>query len=119
MKPRGLVAALLVVAFVLGGIEGALGFSLYQTWIVWWRLPETRFQQDRLRRLPKELALRPEQQEQVEAILRETEQEVARLRAEIDPEVQATWGRARARIRDVLDAEQQAKFNFPPAEWER
>jgi hypothetical protein len=112
MRPRVKGAALLLLAFGLGGIEGALGFNLYQTWLAERRpLDSARSHHAGLQRLPAALALRPEQQERVEAILREAEQEVARLREEIDPRVYALWTHARVRIRSVLDADQQAQFN--------
>jgi hypothetical protein len=69
--------------------------------------------------LTKELGLRPEQQKSVEAILGETGQEFARLREEIGPRFRDIRTRTRERIRGVLDAEQQAKFEVVEKEWER
>jgi hypothetical protein len=72
-----------------------------------------------LQRLSRELDLRPDQRERVEAVLKETGQDFARLRAELRPRFQEIRSRSRDRIRTILDGEQQAKFDALSAEWER
>jgi hypothetical protein len=122
MKPRMKGALLLLLAFALGTTAGALGFGLYQARTGWWggaRRDSARFQQSMLRRLTRELDLRAEQQQQVEAILRESGEEFARLREEIRPRFQAIRGRTRDRIQLLLDPGQRAKFEALAQEWER
>lgn len=121
MRPRVKGALLLLVAFLLGTATGALGFGLYQARAGWWHPPRdpARLQQFLVRRLTRELDLRPDQQQQVEAILRETGQEFARLREEIGPRVLDIRGRSREKIRAILSPEQQAKFEALEKEWER
>jgi Spy/CpxP family protein refolding chaperone len=121
MTPRVKGGLLLFLAFLLGAGTGALGFGVYQSRTGWWgpRRDPARFQQFQVRRLTRELDLRPEQRQQVEAILRETGQEFAKLRGEMAPRIREIRGRGRERIRAVLDPEQQAKFETLAAEWER
>jgi len=121
MRPRVKGALLLLLAFLLGTAAGALGFGLYQGRTGWWHQPRDpeRFRQFVLKRLTRELDLRPEQQQQVEAILRETGQEFARLREDIGPRVREIRGRSREKIRAILNPEQQVKFEALEKEWER
>ena len=120
MTSRVKGALLLIVAFLLGAAAGALGFGVYQVRIGGWRAPRgDRFQEVILRRLTRELELKPEQRQQVEAILREAGEEFARLREEIRPRFREIQARSRGRIKAVLDARQQAKFDALADEWER
>lgn len=121
MRPRVKGALLLVLAFVLGAATGALGLALYQARTGWWHGPREpeRFQQQVLRRLTRELDLRPEQRQQVEGVLRETGQEFARLQEEVGPRLRDIRGRSREKIRAILNPEQQAKFQTLEKEWER
>lgn len=120
MSPRLKGALLLLLVFVLGTATGALGFGVYQARMGWWgsRRDAGRFQQVVLRRLTRELDLRADQQQQVEAILRESGDEFSRLRQEIRPRFQAIRERSRDRIRTLLDPGQQAKFETLAQEWE-
>lgn len=121
MNPRVKGALLLLVAFLLGTAAGALGYGLYQGRAGWWRSsrdPE-RFQQFLLKRLTQELDLRPEQQQRVEGILRETGQEFVRLREEIGPRFREIRERSREKMRAVLSPEQEVKFEALEREWER
>jgi hypothetical protein len=121
MTPRVKGALLLLVAFLLGTAAGGLGYSLYQGRTGWWRPPRDseRARQFVLKRLTKEVGLRPEQQQQVEAILRETGQEFARLREDIGPRVRDIRGRSREKIRAILSPEQQVKLEALEREWEQ
>jgi Spy/CpxP family protein refolding chaperone len=65
------------------------------------------------------LELKAEQRQQVEAILREAGEEFARLREELRPRFREIQTRSRGRIKAVLDAGQQAKFDALADEWER
>jgi Spy/CpxP family protein refolding chaperone len=121
MRPRVKGALLLLLAFLLGTAAGALGFGLFQARMGWWRSPRdpAPFQQLLLKRLTRELDLRPEQRQQVETVLRETGQEFARLREEVDPRVREIRVRSREKIRAILTPEQQAKFEALEKEWLR
>lgn len=112
MSPRVKGALLLLLAFLLGTATGALGFALYRSHAGWWGPPQdaTRFREVVIRRLTRELDLRPEQQQQVEAILREAGDQFTRLREEMRPRFLEIRNRTRERIQTVLDADQQARF---------
>ncbi len=121
MKPRLKGTLLLLLAFGLGVVGGAAGFGVYHTRFGEWRTPAgaARFQERILSRLNKELGLRPEQRQKVEAVLEETSQGFAKLREEIGPKFRELRSGAQERIRGVLDAAQQAKFDTLAQEWER
>ncbi|MBI4572276.1 MAG: hypothetical protein HY713_03195 [candidate division NC10 bacterium] len=121
MTTRVKGALFLVLAFVLGAAAGTFGFGLYQARTGWWRQPRdpARFQQLLVNRLTRTLELRPEQRQEVEAILGKTGQEFAGLREEIGPRVRAIRERSRERIRAVLDPAQQGKFEAWAEEWGR
>jgi len=120
MRRRWRAGLLLVLAFLLGVAVGGLGLGVY-TAMAGGRLPfgGHRFHAVRLGDLTRELDLRPDQRERVEGVLRETGQEFGRLREELRPRFQEIRARSRQRIRMLLDAEQQAKFDALSAEWER
>lgn len=121
MRPRLKGTLLLLLAFGLGVVGGAAGLGVYHTRFADWRAPggATRFQERILSQLTKELDLRSEQQQKVEAVLQETSQEFTKLRAEIGPKFRAIRDRARDQIRAALDAAQQVKFDKVAQEWER
>jgi len=120
MSPRVKGALLLLLAFLLGAAAGALAFGLFLA-ETGWRNPRDpdQFRQFVLKRLTKELDLRPEQRQQVEAILRETGQEFGRLKADMDPRIREIRGRSREKIRAILTPEQQVKLEALEKEWER
>lgn len=120
MTPRVKGGLLLILAFLLGAAAGALGFGIYQArsgWVGPYR--GARFQEFVLRRLTRELGLKPDQRQQVEAILRDTGEEFRRLREEIRPRYREILGRSRERINGVLDPDQRAKFDVLADEWDR
>jgi Spy/CpxP family protein refolding chaperone len=121
MKPRMKGTLLLLLAFGLGIVGGAVGFGVYHARFGDWRSPEgaARFQDRIVSRLTKELDLGSEQRQQVEAVLKEAGQEFTRLRDEIGPRFREIRDRSKARIRAVLDAAQQTKFDTVSQEWER
>lgn len=121
MRPRAQGALFLLLAFLLGAAAGGLGVGLYQERMGWWHRPRDpeRARQFVLRRLTQELDLRPEQQQQVEGILREAGQEFARLREEIGPRMRDIRGRSRDKIRAILSPDQQTKFAALEKEWDR
>jgi Spy/CpxP family protein refolding chaperone len=114
-------ALLLILAFGLGCVTGGVALTLAQDRAVWWGTAgrADRFERTALRRLTQELRLRPEQAAQVEAVLRETGQEFRRLRDEIAPRFGALRRESVARVRAVLDPEQQEKFSELVTQWDR
>ncbi len=120
MTSRVKGALLLIVAFLLGAVAGALGFGIYQVRAGYWRPPRgERLQQLVMRRLSHELKLTPDQRQQVEAVVRETGQEFTRLREEVGPRFREIRTRSRDRIRALLNPDQQARFDALVARWER
>ncbi len=121
MRPRLKGTLLLLLAFGLGVVGGAVGFGVYHARFGDWRSPggAARFQDRILSRLTKELGLSPEQRQKVEAVLEETSQEFAKLREEIGPKFREIRNQAQQRIRAALDAAQQVKFDKLAQEWER
>lgn len=121
MRPRLKGSLLLLLAFGLGVVGGAVGFGVYHTRFGDWRSPggTAGFQERVLSRLTKELDLRQEQQQKVEAVLEEARQDFAKLREEIGPKFRDIRNRTRDNIRAVLSAAQQVKFDKVAQEWER
>lgn len=121
MRSRVKGALLLLLAFGLGVVGGAVGFGVYHTRFGDWRSPggAARFQERILARLTKELDLRSEQRQKVDAVLKEAGQEISKLREEIGPKFREIRTRARDQIRAALDAAQQVKFDKVAQEWER
>lgn len=119
MSRRGKGALLLGMAFLLGVGAGALGLDVYRARTAWGPDRAARAQAVVLQRLTRELGLTPAQQAQVEAILRATGVEFARLREEMRPRFSAIRDRSRIQILAVLTPEQQPKFDALAAEWER
>ena len=104
----------LVVVFVLGSITGAAITGLYRLRAGSDR-PE-RSAHDRFEKMSRDLSLTEDQRKQVSAILDETRNEYKALRAEVRPRFEEPRQKARARIRALLNAEQQQKFDARVAE---
>jgi hypothetical protein len=121
MRPRVKGALLLLLAFVLGVAAGASGFAVYRARVGWWGSSQAagRFQEIVLRRLTRELDLRPEQRQQVETILRDAGDQFTRLREEMRPRFLEIRDRTRDRIRAQLDADQQTRFQAFMDRWDR
>lgn len=121
MRPRVKGTLLLLLAFALGVVGGAVGFGVYHARFAEWRTPggAARFQERIVSRLTKDLGLRPDQRQKVEAVLQEAGRDFGKLRAEIGPKFREIRDRARDQIRAALDAAQQVKFDKLAQEWER
>lgn len=111
---------LLLLAFGLGGVTGALAYRMVEGRAAW-RVPERaeRFPAAMLARLRHHLGLRPEQAQQVEAALQEAGEEFRKIREEFRPRFRDVRARTEGRIRDLLDPDQQAGYSALVAEWER
>jgi Spy/CpxP family protein refolding chaperone len=121
MRPRVKGGLLLLLAFVLGVAAGASGYAVYRARVGWWGAPQgaARLQEFVLRRLTRELDLRPEQRQQVEAILREAGDQFARLRGEMRPRFHEIRDRTRERIQTLLDPDQKIRFEALMDLWDR
>jgi hypothetical protein len=69
-----------------------------------------------VRRLSRSLDLDPVQRDQVRAIVTETRRDIVEIRKPVQPQIEATIERSRARVRAILRPEQQEKFDRIQAE---
>jgi hypothetical protein len=99
----------LVVVFVLGSVTGSALTGLYRSRASGDR-PE-KATHDRFDKMRHELNLSEEQTKSVSAILDETRNEYRTLRADLRPRFEEPRQKARARIRALLNADQQQKFD--------
>ncbi len=63
-----------------------------------------------LRRMQRELALTPEQQKQVDALIKESQERTKRIMEPVSPELRKEVQRAREEFRDLLTPEQRKQF---------
>ncbi len=111
MTSRTKGALLLLVAFAFGGAAGALGYAVFHSRPDWHTAEgRARFQESILNRMTKELALRSDQQQAIGGILRESGDQFAKLREEMQPRFREIRNRTSDRIRAVLDPQQREKF---------
>ena len=102
----------LVVVFLLGGVTGAALTGLYRSRASADRSESReRAMNERFEKLRQELKLDDQQTTAVRAILDETRNEYRNLRTELRPRFEEPRLKARARIRTLLNAEQQQKFD--------
>ena len=99
----------LLVVFVLGGVTGAALGGLYRSRASSER-PE-KAMHERFERMRSELNLTDEQTKAVSNILDETRNEYRALHTELKPRFDEPRQKARTRIRALLSAEQQQKFD--------
>ncbi len=99
----------LLVVFVLGAVTGAALSGLYRSRASSER-PE-KAMRERFEKMRSELNLTDEQTKAVSAILEETRNEYRALRTELKPRFDEPRQKARTRIRALLTAEQQQKFD--------
>ena len=114
-KPNSRKAVfLLLVVFVLGIALGAVGTYLAGG-RAWGAKLEGHGSQDRrarmLAQLTEALALAPDQQKQVDAILAEMQAKYAAIHEQISPQTAQLRQQGRERIRSLLTPEQQPKFD--------
>ena len=99
----------LLIVFVLGGVTGAALGGLYRSRASSER-PE-KAMHDRFEKMRRELNLTDEQTKAVSNILDETRNEYRALHTELKPRFDEPRQKARAKIRALLSAEQQQKFD--------
>ena len=125
MTPRGktrLKIWLVVVAvFVLGAVTGASLDSLYRLRVRGDERQERgrRDKKDRFEQMKRDLNLTDQQATEIRAIIEQSREEYRALRNEIEPRNEAVRANARARIRALLNPEQQQRFDAKMAERER
>jgi alkanesulfonate monooxygenase SsuD/methylene tetrahydromethanopterin reductase-like flavin-dependent oxidoreductase (luciferase family) len=102
----------LVVVFILGSVTGAALTGLYRSRASGDR-PEARERamKERFEKMRRELSLTEQQTTSVRTILDETRNEYRALRTELRPRFDEPRQKARARIRALLTAEQQQKYD--------
>jgi Spy/CpxP family protein refolding chaperone len=98
----------LVVVFVLGGVTGSALTGLLRS-----RASGTRAgsREQRFEKMRQDLNLDDKQTTAVRAILDETRNEYRALRTELRPRFEEPRQKARARIRALLNPDQQQKFD--------
>ena len=104
----------LVAVFVLGAVTGGALTGLYRSRASTGnagRDSHERAMKERFEKLRQELNLTEQQTTQVRAILDETRNEYRTLREELRPRFDEPRLKARTRIRELLNADQQKKFD--------
>ena len=97
----------LVVVFVLGSITGGAVTGFYRSM----SRPDRNAPRDKMEKLRRDLNLTDDQVKSVSAILDETKNEYKALRSELKPRFDEPRQKARGKIRALLSAEQQQKFD--------
>jgi Spy/CpxP family protein refolding chaperone len=72
-----------------------------------WQLQRLQF----IKRMQKQLGLEPEQQEKIDKIMRESQERIKPLWAQIGPQMDEELKRVRQEVNEVLSAEQREKMN--------
>jgi Spy/CpxP family protein refolding chaperone len=103
----------LVAVFVLGAVTGGALTGLYRSRASSGagREGRERTMKDRFEKMRQELSLTDQQTTQVRAILDETRNEYKTLREELRPRFDEPRLKARAKIRALLNPDQQKKFD--------
>jgi hypothetical protein len=96
----------LVVVFILGSFTGGVVTGFYRSM----SRPD-RKAGDKMEKIRRDLSLTDDQVKSVSAILDETKNEYNALRTEMKPRFEEPRQNARTRIRALLSAEQQQKFD--------
>lgn len=108
------------LVFALGVATGAVGLRVYE-WSYgasvaggWGRFDRARY----VSRLTRDLQLTAEQRQQLDRILDDTRAEFVKVRETIRPQIQEIKGQARGRIREMLNPDQQERFEAFLKEWD-
>ena len=103
----------LVAVFVLGAVTGGALTGLYRSRASGGagRDARERLMKERFEKMRQELSLTDQQTTQVRAILDETRNEYKTLREDLRPRFEEPRLRARAKIRALLNTDQQKKFD--------
>lgn len=116
-KSRLKTWVVLVVVFVLGGITGAGIAGVYRSnTSASLRGSHTRDRQAMFEKMRNDLSLTAEQSKEMRKVLDETGNEFRALRNELRPKYEELRLKTRGRMRALLTAEQQQKFDALMAE---
>ena len=110
-----------LLIFLLGFAAGALSLTVYYRRVEAGRQSAWtgRFDRERyVTQMTEAVGLRSEQMGQLNAILDDTREEFLALRKRLNPQVEELKQRARKRIREMLNAEQQARFDTFMRRWD-
>ena len=97
----------LLVVFVLGSFTGGAVTGFYRAM----SRPDRNAPRDKMEKMRRDLNLTDDQVKSVGAILDETKNDYKALRTELKPRFEEPRQKARAKIRALLSAEQQQKFD--------
>ncbi len=121
IETRAKVGLAFLVVFLLGVAAGALSLSAYLHRVdpprqaIWnGKVNRERY----TRELTEAVQLQPEQTGTLNAALDETREEFLTLRRRLQPQFEEVKQRARQRIRSVLNAEQQSRFEAFVKRWD-
>jgi ABC-type Zn uptake system ZnuABC Zn-binding protein ZnuA len=121
VEARAKVGLAFLVIFLLGFAAGALSWSAYRSRVdparqaIW----TGRFNRERyVRELTEAVRLQPEQMSAFNAALDETRDEFLALRRRLQPQFEEVRQRARQRIRLILNADQQPRFEVFLKRWD-
>lgn len=121
IETRTKVGLAFLVVFLLGFAAGALSWSAYYRrgeaprQAIW----TGRFNRERyVRELTEAVRLQPEQRGALNAALDETREEFLALRRRLQPQFEEVKQRARQRIRSILNADQQPRFEAFIKRWD-
>ena len=121
MGTRAKVLLAFLAIFVLGFAAGALSLNIYFSRIEARRQSgwTGRFDRERyVKQMTGAVGIRPEQMGSLNAILDETREEFLELRKRLNPQFDEIRQRARNRVRAILDAEQQTRFDEFLKRWD-
>ena len=121
IETRAKVGLAFLVVFLLGFAAGALSLSVYHRRVeagrqtVW----AGKFNRERyVQELTEAVRLQPEQMGALNAALDETREEFLALRRRLQPQFEEVRQRARQRIRGVLNADQEPRFEAFLKRWD-
>lgn len=121
LDTRVKVRVAFATVFLLGFAAGALGLMLYTSRFEPGRPAgwTGKFDRERyVKQLTEAVDLRAEQKSELNAILDETREDFLALRRRLQPEFEEVRQRARGRIREILTAEQQPRFEAFVQRWD-
>ena len=111
----------IVIVFLLGVAAGALGLTVYSRWSETGRPSGWmgKFDRERyVKQMTEAVGLKPEQMGPLDAILDETREEFLAMRRRLSPQIDEVRQRARDRLRGILHADQQPRFEAFLKRWD-
>jgi len=111
---------MLLAAFVLGAITGAVGYAVYASHFApRWGAGRGSPRHDMVEQLARDIPLDADQKAKLREILDRTRKRFAALRAQYEPQTGAIRSEGRDEIRSILRPEQQARFEEIVREMDR